>query len=149
MAIIKEEEEGSPGSTEKIIAFCLDRGVDPAQMVIGGAFYGKAWQGVPPENNGLYQPNRGPWTNWLPYSRICEEYENKGGFERYWDPVAKAPFLYNAADSLFITYDDTMSVRLKTEYALDLGLGGIMFWQLRLDASEDGLLDAIYMAARK
>lgn len=143
------EEEVSPGSAEKIIAYCMDLGVDPGQMVIGAAFYGKGWVGVPPENNGLYQLNRGGWNNWLAYSRIREEYESKGGFERFWDPVAKAPWLYNTADSLFITYDDTVSVRLKTEYAMNLGLGGIMFWQLRLDTSEDGLLEAIFKAARQ
>jgi chitinase len=150
MELLKQmEEEVTPGSTEKIIAYCMDLGVDPAQMVVGAAFYGKGWVGVPADNNGLYQPNRGGWNNWLAYSRIREEYENKNGFSRYWDPKAKAPYLFNAADSLFITYDDTMSVRLKTEYAMDLELGGIMFWQLRLDTGEDGLLDAIHKAARE
>jgi chitinase len=35
-------------------------------------------------------------------------------------------------------------VRLKTRYALDKGLGGIMFWQLEGDAEKDGLVDAIF-----
>ncbi len=30
-------------------------GVDPAKIVIGAAFYGRAWENVPDENNGLYQ----------------------------------------------------------------------------------------------
>jgi chitinase len=63
--------------------------------------------------------------------------------------VAKAPYLYNAKDSIFITYDDTMSVRLKTKYVKDLGLGGIMFWQLGADAPSDGLVDAIYKEKMK
>jgi len=70
--------------------------------------------------------------------------EDKNGFTRYWDPVAKAPYLYNAKDSLFITYDDTMSVRLKTKYLAGLKLGGIMFWQIGADTQKDGLVDAIY-----
>ena len=69
--------------------------------------------------------------------------EDKNGFIRYWDSIAKAPYLYSAKDSVFITYDDTMSVRLKTKYAAEIGLGGIMFWQLGADAPVDGLVDAI------
>jgi chitinase len=131
-----------PRSAEKIISFIKEKGVDPKQIVIGGAFYGKGWKGVPPDNNGLYQPNQGTSRN-APYAVIVEEYENKNGFVKYWDPVAKAPYLYNAEEKLFMSYEDKQSIKLKTEYAIDTGLGGIMFWQLRGDAEKDGLLDAI------
>lgn len=138
-----------PGSVEKIVAYCKSLGVRPEQMVVGGAFYGRAWKGVPPQNNGLYQPNDGPHIGWCPYARIRDEFEDKNGYQRYWDPVAKAPYLYNAADSIFISYDDTASVRLKTEYVIRQKLGGIMFWQLSNDTKgEDSLLDAIYEAGK-
>lgn len=134
-----------PRSAEKIIAYCMAKGVDPSKIVIGAAFYGRAWKGVPPENNGLYQKNKGIWIGWDPYSDIREKYEGKNGFIRHWDPVAKAPCLYNPEDSIFITYDDTLSVKLKTRYAVDTGLAGIMFWQLGNDTNENNsLLDAIY-----
>lgn len=136
-----------PRSAEKIIAYCIENGVDPGQIVIGAAFYGRAWKGVPPENNGLYQENKGVWIGWAPYSDIREKYEGINGFNRHWDPVAKAPYLYNPDDSLFISYEDTVSARLKTEYALKNGLGGIMFWQLRLDTEDYDLLDAIHETA--
>ena len=42
-----------------------------------------------------------------------------------------------------------MDIQLKTEYAIENGLGGIMFWQLRSDAEKDGLLDAIYEIVSK
>ncbi len=144
LKMIEEGDSTKPFSTEKIVSFLLNKGVNPAQIVIGSNFSGRAWQGVPPENNGLYQLNRGRWRGRAGYARIREEMEDKDGFIRYWDPVAKAPYLYNAKDSVFITYDDTMSVRLKTKYAAENGLGGIMFWQLGADAPVDGLLDAIY-----
>ena len=138
----------NPRGADPITRFVIDLGVDPSQIVIGGAFYGRAWKGVPAENNGLYQPNRGVHTGWMSYSNIRPEYENKNGFERHWDDAAMAPFLYNATDSIFITYDDTMSVRLKTEYCIENKLGGFMFWQLGLDTKEDNsLLDAIFNAA--
>jgi chitinase len=62
----------------------------------------------------------------------------------HWDPVAQAPWLYNAQQKLFVTYDDTKSMRLKTAYAIDERLNGIMFWQLGDDTFSKGLLDVIY-----
>jgi len=136
-----------PQSAEGIINFCIEHGVEPGKIVIGAAFYGKGWKGVPPQNNGLYQPNTGS-SRGANYSRLLEEYIDKNGFERHWDPIAKAPFLYNSTDSIFITYDDPESVKLKTQYAVDHQLGGIMFWELGGDTSESGgLLDAIYEQA--
>jgi chitinase len=147
--MIEEGDSTKPFSTEKIVNLLLDKGVNPAQIVIGSNFSGRAWQGVPPENNGLYQLNRGRARLRASYSAIRESMEDKNGFVRYWDPIAKAPYLYNDKDSLFITYDDTVSVRLKTKYVADLGLGGIMFWQLSADAPKDGLVDAIYAEKKR
>jgi chitinase len=143
--MIEEGDSTKPFSTEKIVSYLISKGV----IVIGSNFSGRAWQGVPPENSGLYQLNRGRWRGRGGYARIREEMEDKNGYVRYWDTIAKAPFLYNAKDSIFITYDDTMSVRLKTKYAAELGLGGIMFWQLGADAPENGLVDAIYAEKMK
>lgn len=145
------EERGyilDPRSAEKIIAFCIDKGVDPKQIVIGGAFYGKGWKGVNSDNNGLYQSNEGGFRVGS-YPVIIKEFENKNGYVRYWDPVAKAPYLYNKEEKKFITYEDKESIKLKTEYAIEKGLGGIMFWQLRSDAEKDGLLDAIHEVVSK
>ncbi|WPP51207.1 glycoside hydrolase family 18 protein [Catalinimonas niigatensis] len=147
-------EEGEmpyqPRSAEWIINYCMEQGVDPQQIVIGGAFYGRAWKGVPPENNGLYQPNQGVHTGWATYNIIRDEYENKNGYTRYWDEIGKAPYLYNPTDSVFISYDDTLSLKLKTEYAIEKNLAGIMFWQLASDTKEENsLLDAIYETATK
>jgi chitinase len=151
-AATKIREEGDstkPYSAEKIIAYCMGKGVNPGQIVIGGAFYGKGWQGVPPENNGLYQLNRGQWRERNNYATIREKRENANGFVRHWDPIAKAPFLYNQADSIFVSYEDTVSIRYKTEYAIKTGLGGIMFWSLGGDTPKDGLVDAIYKEKMK
>lgn len=134
-----------PGSVKNIVNYCLEQGVDPAQIVIGAAFYGRAWKGVPPENNGLYQPNTGAFIGWSAYQNIRAQYENKNGYTRYWDEVAEAPYLYSPTDSIFFSYDDPSSVKLKTAYALKKNLGGIMFWQLGDDTKDDNsLVDAIY-----
>ena len=146
----KKEEIGKlgysvePKSAEKIIDYVIDLGVDPGKILIGGAFYGRSWKGVPPEGNGLYQPDVEIHIGWCSYSRIRSEFEKDDAYTRYWDPVAKAPYLYSPTDSIFVSYDDTVSMRMKTEYAINNKLGGIMFWQLSDDTKEDNsLLDAI------
>lgn len=134
-----------PRSVERIVDFCIANGVAPEQIVIGGAFYGRAWKGVPPENHGLYQPNKGSYIGWSAYGQIRKEFESNKDYKRYWDPVAKAPYLYSEKDSIFISYDDTVSVALKTSYAKQRKLAGIMFWELGNDTKEkNNLLKAIY-----
>ncbi|WP_242206395.1 glycoside hydrolase family 18 protein [Aestuariivivens insulae] len=131
-------------SAKAIVDYCESLGVKPEQLIIGAAFYGRGWKGVPPENNGLFQSNTGVWEGWANYRGIKANQENMNGFVKYWDSTAQAPYLYNAKDSIFISYDDATSVRLKTKYAKEKQLGGIMFWQLTSDDKKDGLLDAIY-----
>ncbi len=131
-----------PRSCQFIINYCINKGVKPEQIVIGAAFYGKGWVGVDPDNNGLYQQNKGGWPG-ARYHELKDNYINKNGFIRYWDETAKAPFLYSSQDSVFITYDDPESVALKTQYALNNKLGGIMFWQLNGDTQQNDLLNAI------
>ncbi|MCY1720562.1 glycoside hydrolase family 18 protein [Prolixibacteraceae bacterium Z1-6] len=139
-----------PRSVERIIDYCISNGADPKQLVVGAAFYGRAWKGVEPENNGLYQPNKGSYIGWSAYHQIREKYENKNGFTRYWDELAKAPYLFNPTDSIFISFDDTMSVKIKTRYSMDKNLGGIMFWELSNDTKEENsLLDAIFEEATR
>lgn len=137
-----------PRSVESIVDYCIELGVDPKQLVVGAAFYGRAWKGVHPENNGLYQKNGGPHIGWSTYNQIRKEFEGKNGFTRHWDELAKAPYLFNPTDSIFISYDDTMSVKVKTRYTIEKQLGGIMFWELSNDTKEEhSLLDAIFEEA--
>jgi chitinase len=149
-AYYKDKKGETPHSTEKIVDFIIQKGVAPEKIVIGAAFYGKTWKGVSPDNNGLYQNNKGPAAKaTIKFSNIQSGYENKNGYVKYRDTVAQAAYLYNKTDSIFITYDDTLSVKMKTAYAKSNKLGGIMFWQLTLDANKNGLLDAIYDEAEK
>ncbi len=135
-------------SVEKTFDYCISLGIPREKLVVGSAFYGRAWKGVAPDNKGLYQANKGAYIGWCNYRKIRSDFESKNGFVRYWDPIAKAPYLYNETDSIFISYDDPESVALKTSYAKDQKLGGIMFWELGNDVKEaPGLLDAIFKTA--
>ncbi|GAA3561165.1 glycoside hydrolase family 18 protein [Snuella lapsa] len=152
-SIIKSKTQKSTyelNSAEMIVEYCLNNGVSTRQIVLGSAFYSRTWKGVPYKNNGLYQTNKGAYVNAITYNEIIAKYEKNKNFKKYWDTVAKAPYLFNKKDSIFISYDDTLSVKLKTSYVKKLALGGIMFWQLSQDTQDsNSLLSAIYRASLK
>lgn len=133
-------------STDNAVSYLIKTGIPANKLVIGAAFYGRMWEHVPNVNNGLYQS--GKFKSFIDYSKLGELNEAKG-FVKYWDEQVKAPYLYNSKDKLFVTYDDTRSMQLKTKYVIEHKLDGIMFWELSLDTDKDGLLDAIYTISKK
>lgn len=134
-----------PRSANDIVGYCLDNGVDPAQMVIGCAFYGRSWKGVPPTKNGLHQEHNNKKAAHS-YTDLKQMMADDSNYKRFWDEKSSAPFIYNQVDSTFITLDDPESLALKTKYALENGLGGIMFWQLSHDNNQNDLVNAIFEA---
>lgn len=118
----------------------ISRGVPAGKIIIGLAFYGRIWENVPDINNGLYQS--GKFKAAQSIVKI-DELKKENEYSFYWDDTAKAPYVYNKKLGLFYTYDDKRSVGLKTRYALNKKLGGLMFWQLGEDYPKDGLLEEI------
>jgi chitinase len=126
-------------STDNAVQYLVKIGVPRDKIVIGAAFYARVWENVPAENNGLYQPGK------FKTSVNFKQFPSKlSGFQLYWDETAKAPYGYNPAQKQFATFDDRRSMALKTQYAIDQKLDGIMFWELSQDTYTDGLVDAIY-----
>ena len=73
-----------------------------------------------------------------------EDMISSGAYTRYWDDIAKVPYLYSPSmhQGHFISYEDAESLTYKIEYLLELGLGGVMFWEVTADRN-DTLLDVI------
>ena len=116
-------------------------GVPPEKIAIGAAFYARMFKVTDTTNNGLYLP--ASFYHGLPYSRFADTINVNNGFVQYWDTLAKAPYAFNAERQVMATYDDTTSIKLKTEYVIKNNLNGIMFWQLAEDKFDNGLLDTI------
>jgi len=128
-------------STDNAIQKLLDRKVLKSKIVIGAAFYGRMWEAVPDTNAGLNQ--QGKFLKSVSYKNFSSQLSADSGFVYHWDEQAMAPYIFNPSQHLFVTYDDKRSIQLKTKYAMDKKLGGIMFWQLRDDNFTEGLLNAI------
>ena len=127
-------------SVEHSVKIYHEAGVPFEKLVIGIAFYSRMWKNVESrENNGLYQ-KAAPGDYGPSFSEIKEKYLEKNGFKRYYDDIAKAPYLFNG--SVFISYDDEVSVKEKCRYVKANNLLGVMYWEHSCDKSRT-LLAAI------
>jgi chitinase len=128
-------------SCDNAVRMLVQKGVPPEKLVIGAAFYGRIWENVSAANDGLYQ--KGKFLKSVPYKNFKTQLSADSGFVYHWDKEAQAPYLYNAAKKWFVTFDNNESMALKTKYAMQQKLDGIMFWQLGDDDPDNGLLNVI------
>lgn len=132
-------------STDNAVNRMLTAGVPARKIVAGAAFYARMFAVEDTQQRGLYRPAR--FYRGISYAHLYDSISTVRGFTSYWDDVAKAPYAFNAERKMLVTYDDSTSVTLKTQYAMRRKLGGIMFWQLGDDRYQKGLLDVVHRAA--
>lgn len=128
-------------STNRAVEFLLKLGIPSQKIVIGAAFYTRVWKDVASINHGLYQA--GIHIDGVNFINYESTFTKDKGWDYFWDEKAKAAYWYNANEKLFATGDDKVSVKEKTNYVIQNKLGGIMFWELTLDKSHNGLVDVI------
>ena len=125
----------------------VNAGIPMEKIVLGVPFYGRWWSGVVNKNNGLYQPTHGR-AGTYPYHKISQELVNREGFFRYWDDEAYTNYLWNDSSRTFITYEDPRSLKEKTDFIKQNGLGGAMFWKYHSDTTGT-LLNVLYEELRE
>lgn len=117
----------SDGSDDNGIKYLtVTRKIPEEKILLGVPFYGKEFNA-----SGLYQTRTGNVTDIL-FSTIAPRISS-GSWEYFWDDFSKVPYLLDTARTKFLTFDDTVSVKLKSEYALSNQLAGIMIWALGQD----------------
>ncbi|MBJ2175497.1 glycoside hydrolase family 18 protein [Aureibaculum sp. A20] len=120
-------------SSAKAVEEHVNAGIPIEKLVLGVPFYGRWWKGVNAENNGLYQDSSGKRGSYN-FKEIEENYIDKNGFVALWDDEAKAPYLWNAKENQFVTYENSKSLKFKINYIKDKKMGGVMFWQFNQDS---------------
>ena len=115
--------------------------------MIGAAVYARIWENVAPENNGLYQP--GKFLKGVSGKNFSTAFSKDSGYIYHWDSKSKAPSLYNPQKKWLVTFDDSVSISLKTKYVIKNHLNGIMFWQIADDSFTNGMLDIIDETKKK
>ncbi len=118
----------------------INGGIPASKLMMGAAFYGRAWRNVKGEGTGLDQKAGTSGNKSYSYAQIEEMIEG-GEYKVYWDENAHANYLFNG--STFISYESTDSIGQKGQYALNNGLQGVMFWEYNQDTTGQ-LLKALY-----
>jgi chitinase len=129
-------------STDDAVKAFEAAGVPRSKLVVGIAFYGHGWRMKTDDNHGLYRPSAGPFRVGGGYTYIKDSLVGQKGFHRYWDRKAKASWLYQPQEKIFISYDDERSVKEKCKYVEKNRLAGVMFWEYFADR-KGYLLDEI------
>ena len=119
-------------SAHKAVTTYMAAGVPAHKLVVGLAFYGRGGVVGNTDNHGLNQKIVSPFRTGG-YTYIKDSLLNKKGFRSYWDKKAKAPYLFNAAEKKFASYDNERSIKYKCRYVKKHKLGGVMFWEYSSD----------------
>ncbi|WP_433337779.1 chitinase C-terminal domain-containing protein [Spirillospora sp. CA-294931] len=60
-----------------------------------------------------------------------------GTYSRHYDGTMASPWLWNGTKKVFLSTEDDQSLAAKTQYVVDKGIGGVMFWELAGDYAWD------------
>jgi chitinase len=130
----------------------LQAGVEPRQIVLGAPLYTRAWSGVADGGDGGYgeqAKGAAPGTfeagNYDYKDLLSKLQDPSSGWKLYWDDSAQAAYVYNASAGIFSSFETPTSIAQKAEWAQELGLGGMMFWDISNDAL--GSAESLTLAA--
>jgi len=113
--------------------------VDPQKITVGLAFYGRSaiTNGAP----GLHVPSTGQVDNTifavdagtpLYYNVLL----NLSQFTEHWDATAKVPYLLGSNSNTFLSFDDELSIELKSQMIVEENLRGAIIWEITGDYIE-------------
>jgi chitinase len=141
------DDKQDPDSSENFyieytIRSYLQAGVPGEKLVLGIPTYARGWTGVPGTDKGLYQSSTGaapfPPADYLQTPGVITYLTLTGltGYTRHFDDRRLAVWLYDPSTETFWSYDDPVTVWLKTAYVrarVPGGLGGAFVWALKDD----------------
>lgn len=136
------EPQRSRDNLTGAIRYYESQGVPAAKIMLGVAFYGRGFTGVSARDAGRYSKYAGVYAE-TPWKTIRSQFLTSPDWVRHWSATAQAPWLYNARQHLFFTYDDPLSLGIKADFARREHLRGVMIWVLGEDDSENGLMNAL------
>lgn len=136
------EPQRSRDNLRSAVRYYESQGVPAAKIMLGVAFYGRGFTGVSPQNEGRYSKYAGVYPE-TPWKTVSAQFLTDPDWVRHWSATAQAPWLYNARQRIFFTYDDTLSLGIKADFARRQRLRGVMIWVLGEDDPANSLLNAL------
>lgn len=133
-------------SVKSAIEDYIAAGVPAQKIIMGIPAYGRGFKNVKSAKPGS-SFNGVPKGSWEEGSFDYKDLPRPGATEHV-DDEAMASYSYDPKKQEFVTYDNPFIVEKKCDLVRELGLGGVMFWELSADyhGSEDRSL--LYAASR-
>lgn len=129
-------------NVEGAVDFYLQHGVPADKLVLGVPFYGRGFRVKSADNHGLYQPYTEPYAagDWRDIqSKLLKDPK----WTQHWHDVAQTPYLFNADERVFVSFEDAKSIALRSQLAKERGLRGVFMWELTGDDDQRSLLKAM------
>jgi chitinase len=117
----------------------VTRGIPRGKLVMGLPFYAKEFLAT-----DMYTPSSGE-TDIL-YADVVSRINL--GWTYVWDALSQVPYLRDPSRTKVVTFDDSLSLTIKCQYANTKQLSGIMIWALGEDLVGQGqpLMEAVGLA---
>lgn len=147
------------GSYEGFVTQFKNASVPTSKLLLGIPFYGLQWDKVAADTyHGVFE--QGSFVNTPSYAQISQQFLGAPGYTQYCDygssasPYECSPntgagsqetWLYDGASN-FVSFDNETSVTQKVDFAKNMGLGGVMMWDLSQDSPGGCLMSAISTA---
>ena len=131
----------------------LAAGVPSRKMVLGAPLYTRAGSGVADGGDGGFMETAtgaAPGTfekGVYDYKDLLAQVQDPtSGWKLSWDDNAQATYAYNQSKGLYSSFETPTSIAQRAQWAEDIGLGGMMFWDITGDAidSKESLLSAAF-----
>ncbi|XP_050540568.1 probable chitinase 10 isoform X2 [Daktulosphaira vitifoliae] len=114
-------------------------GADPNKIVVGLPLYGQSYTLASNSEHGLGDPIKGAGIpgeytqqpGMLAYYEICNRVNNENWEVSRDKKSGLDPYAYHG--NQWVSYEDEISIRIKSEYILKENLGGAMVWTIDLD----------------
>ena len=106
------------------VQYYRQHGVPADKLVLGVPFYGRGFKVTGEAADGLYQAYSAP-ADAGDWRVIKARYLEQPGWTKHWQPQAQSPWLYNAEQKIFISYEDPRSIGLRAQFAREQGLAGV------------------------
>lgn len=136
------EPQRSRDNLTSAVRYYESQGVPAAKIMLGVAFYGRGFTGVSPQNAGLYSKYAAVYAE-TPWKTVRSQFLTDPDWVRHWSATAQAPWLYNARQHIFFSYDDPLSLGIKADFVRLQHLRGAMIWVLGEDDPANSLLGAL------
>lgn len=131
-------DRNSDLNVDSCVRYWLAKGCPKEKLVVGIPTYGRSFTLQTASNNGLSALTVGPGHEGITAEKGTLGYNEivNNNWQRQWIESQKVPYAYNG--NQWVGYDDVRSVTEKSNYIVNKGLGGCMFWSIETDDFKRG-----------